>query len=66
VLCEQFLAGHDPKAMLEFFWRHRAPETPAVLDALGQHLPDRALAKQARKAALRHRSRLANGGTSSR
>ncbi|MCB0923426.1 MAG: hypothetical protein KDB50_02600 [Mycobacterium sp.] len=40
--------------------------TPAVLDALGQHLPDRALAKQARKAALRHRSWLANGGTSSR
>jgi hypothetical protein len=65
-LCEQFLAGHDPEAMLEFFWRHRAPETPAVLDALGQHLPDRALAKQARKAALRHRSWLANGGPSSR
>jgi hypothetical protein len=65
-LCEQFLAGHDAEAMLEFFWHHRAPETPAVLDALGQHLPDRALAKQARKAALRHRSWLANGGTSSR
>lgn len=65
VLCEQFLAAHDPVAMLEFFWRHRAPETAAVLDALGRHLPDRALAKQARKAALRHRSWLANGGTSS-
>ena len=39
---------------------------PAVLDALGQHLPDRALAKQARKAAMRHRSWIANGGTSSR
>lgn len=66
VLCEQFLAGEDPEAMLEFVWRHRAPETPALLDALGKHLPDRALAKQARKAALRHRSWLANGGTSLR
>lgn len=62
VLCEQFLAGHDPEAMLEFFWRHRAPETAAVLDVLGQHLPDRKLAKQARKAAMRHRSWLANQG----
>ena len=56
------LAGHDPEAMLEFFWRHRAPETAAVLDVLGQHLPDRKLAKQARKAAMRHRSWLANQG----
>lgn len=28
VLCEQFLAGHDPEAMLEFFWRHRARRRP--------------------------------------
>lgn len=62
VLCEQFLAGHDPEAMLEYFWRHRAPETAAVLDVLGQHLPDRKLAKLARKAAMRHRSWLANQG----
>lgn len=62
VLCEQFLAAHDPELMLEFFWRHDAPETPAVLDALGRHLPDRALAKQARKAAMRHRSWIANHG----
>jgi hypothetical protein len=66
VLCEQFLSAPDPDAILEFLWRHPAPETAAVLDALGRHLPDRALAKQARKAALRHRSWLANGGTSSR
>ena len=48
--------------MLEFFWRHPAPETAAVLDVLGRHLPDRALAKQARKAAFKHRSWMANGG----
>jgi len=62
VLCEQFLGGHDPDRMLEFFWRHPAPETAAVLDALGRHLPDRALAKQARKAAIKHRSWMANTG----
>ena len=45
---------------------------PASIDATvamlqgADYLPDRALAKQARKAALRHRSWLANGGTSSR
>lgn len=60
VLCEQFLSVEDPEGMLEFFWRHRVPETAAVLDVLGRHLPDRALAKQARKASLRHRSWLAN------
>ena len=48
--------------MLEFFGRHPAPETAAVLDVLGRHLPDRALAKQARKAAFKHRSWMANGG----
>ena len=62
ILCEQFLAAHDPEAMLEFFWRHRAPETAGVLEALGRHLPDRALAKLARKAAMRHRSWTANQG----
>jgi hypothetical protein len=62
VLCEQFLGGHDPDRMLEFFWRHAAPETAAVLDVLGRHLPDRALAKRARKAAIKHRSWMANEG----
>jgi len=62
VLCEQFLVAHDPEAMLEFFWRHRAPETAGVLDVLGRHLPDRALAKLARQAAIRHRSWTANQG----
>jgi hypothetical protein len=62
VLCEQFLQAHGPEGLIEFFWRHPAPETAAVLDVLGRHLPDRALAKQARKAAIKHRSWLANGG----
>ncbi len=62
ILCEQFLAVDDPEAMLEFFWRHRAPETAGVLEVLGRHLPDRALAKLARKAAMRHRSWTANQG----
>lgn len=62
ILCEQFLRSEDPAGMLEFFWRHPAPEMASVLDALGRHLPDRGLAKQARKAAIKHRSRNANGG----
>jgi len=61
ILCEQFLRGHDPDGILEFFWRHPAPEMAAVLDVLGRNLPDRGLAKQARKAAIKHRSWLANG-----
>ncbi|OBG82403.1 hypothetical protein A5699_06320 [Mycobacterium sp. E802] len=60
LLCEQFLQGHDPLRMLESFWRHPAPETAQVLDVLGRHLPDRSLAKQARKAAIKHRSWMAN------
>jgi hypothetical protein len=46
--------------MIEFFWRHPAPETAAVLDVLGRHLPDRALAKEARRAGIKHRSWMAN------
>jgi hypothetical protein len=61
VLCETFLGGHDPQRMLDFFWRHPAPETATVLDVLGRHLPDRGLAKQARRAAIKHRSWMANG-----
>jgi hypothetical protein len=62
VLCDQFLRSHDPSGMLEFFWHHPALETAAVLEALGRHLPDRVLAKQARKAAIKHRSWMANRG----
>lgn len=62
ILCEQFLRSHDAAGMLEFFWRHPAPEMASVLDVLGRHLPDHGLAKQARKAAIKHRSWMANGG----
>ncbi len=61
-VCEQFLRNRDPRGILEFLWSHPAPETAPVLDVLGRHLPDKALAKQARKAAMRHRSWMANRG----
>jgi len=50
----------DQFAVLEQMWRHSADETQSVLDALGSHLPDRALAKAARTAAIKHRSWMAN------
>ena len=50
----------DQYNALEQMVRHAAPETAAVLDALGQHLPDKKLAKAARKAAIKHRSWMAN------
>ncbi|OBG30642.1 hypothetical protein [Mycobacterium sp. E3198] len=59
-LCSLFAGMSEPLQLLENMWRHPAPETAEVLDALGRHLPDRALAKAARKAAVRHRSWLAN------
>ena len=62
-LCELFSsAPHsaDQFAALERMWQHPSPHTAAVLDALGQHLFDRKLAKAARKAAIRHRSWMAN------
>lgn len=59
-LCSLFGAAQEPLQLLETMWRHPAPETAPVLDALGRHLPDRTLAKAARKAAVRHRSWIAN------
>jgi hypothetical protein len=62
-LCKLFAAAphaDDRFATLERMWRHSAPETQSVLDALGQHLEDRTLAKAARKAAVKHRSWMAN------
>ncbi|ORW28754.1 hypothetical protein AWB91_25945 [Mycobacterium paraense] len=59
-LCTLFGAAQEPLRLLENMWRHPAPETAPVLDALGRHLPDRTLAKAARKAAVRHRSWIAN------
>ncbi len=64
VLCEQFLDGHDPRVMLDFFSHHRAPETAPVLDALGRHLPDPVLAKQARRCATTHRIWMTDGNRS--
>lgn len=59
-LCGLFAGMSEPLQLLENMWRHPAPETARVLDALGRHLPDRMLAKAARKAAVRHRSWIAN------
>lgn len=59
-LCSFFASMSDPLQLLDSMWRHPAPETAAVLDALGRHLSDKALAKAARKAAIRHRSWSAN------
>jgi hypothetical protein len=59
-LCDFFADVSDPYGLLEDIWRHPAPETAAVLDALGSHLSEKALAKAARKAAIRHRSWMAN------
>lgn len=46
--------------LIEELWRHDQPETIEILDALGKHLPDKKLAKAVRKAALKHRSWMAN------
>lgn len=59
-LCEFFGSFPEPFGLLDDMWRHPAPETAVVLDALGHHLQHKALAKAARKAAVKHRSWLAN------
>ncbi|WP_156687889.1 hypothetical protein [Mycobacterium sp. Marseille-P9652] len=61
-LCALFTSMSEPSELLESMWRHPARETAEVLDVLGRHMPDRALAKAARKAAVRHRSWIANRG----
>ncbi len=47
---------------IEELWRHDQPETAWVLDAAGKHVTDKALAKRARKAAMQHRTWMANQG----
>lgn len=59
-LCSIFAGVPEPLQLIDSMWRHPAPETADVLDALGRHLPDSKLAKAARKAAIRHRSWIAN------
>jgi hypothetical protein len=46
--------------LIEELWRHDQPETIEILDILGKHLPDKKQAKAARKAAMKHRSWMAN------
>ncbi|OBI90266.1 hypothetical protein [Mycobacterium asiaticum] len=58
-LCS-FFTGPEPMRQIEDIWRHPAPETTVVLEALGRHLPDPALRKAARRALVRHRSWMAN------
>ena len=52
--------GPERRLLVEQGWRTDDPAVLPVLDALGRHHPDRGTAKAARKAALRHRSRIAN------
>jgi hypothetical protein len=61
-LAEMFLTSHAnvDGDLLEELWRHDQPETIEILEILGAHLSDRNLAKAARKAALKHRSWMAN------
>ncbi|RUP01940.1 MAG: hypothetical protein EKK34_27135 [Mycobacterium sp.] len=59
-LCEFFGSFPEPFGLLDDMWRHPAPETAVVLDALEHHLQHKALAKAARKAAVKHRSWMAN------
>jgi hypothetical protein len=63
VMCELFsnsMREVDGLGMIESMWRHPQPETLAVLETLGRHLPDKHLAKAARKAVFQHRSWMAN------
>ena len=50
--------------LLERLWRVERPGTAELLDAIGTHHPDRAVAKAAHKCLVRHRSRVANTGGS--
>ncbi|HVH24731.1 MAG TPA: hypothetical protein VNA11_19970, partial [Pseudonocardia sp.] len=46
-------------ALLDQFWRLDHPRVGELLDSLGQHHPDRAIAKAARKNLMRYRNRIA-------
>lgn len=51
----------DLASMIETMWRIEHDDVVEVLEALGAHHPDRAVAKTARKAAFKARSRLPAG-----
>lgn len=57
-IARTYVTGVD--RLLGEMWRHDAPETEAVLDALATHVDDPDIAKQARKSLFRHRTWLAN------
>lgn len=62
VLCGLFMETYaaSDKDLIEDLWRHDQPETIEILEVLGKHLPDKQLAKATRKAAIKHRSWMAN------
>ncbi|MEO3812442.1 hypothetical protein ABGB17_25870 [Sphaerisporangium sp. B11E5] len=50
-------AAHPSARVIEEMWRVDHPDVAEVLDLLGRHLPDKDIAKAARKAAFKARSR---------
>ncbi|WP_405151792.1 hypothetical protein OG589_21735 [Sphaerisporangium sp. NBC_01403] len=54
---ENLAVAGPPAHVIEEMWRVEHPDVAEVLDLLGRHLPDRNLAKAARKAAFKARSR---------
>jgi hypothetical protein len=54
---ESLAAAGPPAHVVEEMWRVDHPDVAEVLDLLGRHLPDRNVAKAARKAAFKARSR---------
>lgn len=56
-VCERMVPVDESEQLLDGMWRIDLPETSVVLDTIGRHHPDRRVAKAARKAAIRHRSK---------
>ncbi|MGH3905262.1 MAG: hypothetical protein ACRDTE_13890 [Pseudonocardiaceae bacterium] len=50
----------EQAALLEHFWRTEHPRVAELLEVIGEHHPDKRVAKSARKALLRHRSFIAS------
>ncbi|MEY9964658.1 hypothetical protein ABIA33_002700 [Streptacidiphilus sp. MAP12-16] len=57
-MIEELLADQRPEEFFAELWRVDHPYTTAVLDAIGEQHPDKATAKEARKAAYKARSRM--------
>jgi hypothetical protein len=58
-------AGQDRGELLDEIWRSDHPRLGEILDVLGARLPDRATAKQARRSAIKLRTRLGQRATRS-